>query len=524
MSNAGLRLLGRVRQFMWRAAPLFAVALCATSIGASVWAASSAPAISGRPAPASFADLADTLSASVVNVSTTQTLRRPQADATPAPRRQAPQGQGRQGQTPQGQAPQGDPDQGMEDFFRDFLERGQNAPRRVSSLGSGFIVDPSGIIVTNNHVIEDADEVSVTLNDGTTLPATILGRDTQTDIALLQVKPRAPLTAVHLGDSDKARVGDWVIAIGNPFGLGGSVTAGIISARNRDINAGPYDDFIQTDAPINRGNSGGPLFNMDGEVIGVNSAIYSPSGGSVGIGFAVPSAIVRSVFGQLRQGGTVRRGWLGVRIQAVTPEIAESLGIDNPRGAMVAGVTKDGPAAKAGVLSGDVILTFDGKPVPDSRTLPRLVADTPAGKNANVEVLRRGQRKIIPVAIGRLAAADEKAGAKPAAPKAGAEQHHSATKLGLTLAAITPDLRTRYRLGADVTGGVVVTEVDPEGPAAEKNIRPGDVIVEVGQQKITSPQDVTAKVDALTKGKNVVLLSVSRGGELSFVGVRITGG
>jgi serine protease Do len=502
---------------------------CATSWVAI--AASAPPAAVARPAPANFADLADQLSATVVNISTTQMLRRPRPPVAENPQDGKGQQQGRQGQNGPSQngqaqnAPKTAPDQDQEteDLFRDFLDRGQSTPRRVSSLGSGFIIDPSGLIVTNNHVIEDADEVNVTLNDGTTLPAEILGRDTQTDLALLQVKPHAPLMAAKFGDSDKSRVGEWVMAIGNPFGLGGSVTAGIISARNRDINAGPYDDYIQTDAPINRGNSGGPLFNMDGEVIGVNSAIYSPSGGSVGIGFAIPSAIVKSIVGQLRGGGSVKRGLLGVRIQAVTPEIAESVGLESARGAMVAGVTKDGPAAKAGIQVGDLILTFDGKPVPDSRTLPRLVADTPIGKTSNVELLRRGERKTIAVTIGRLQSDDAK-DATPEKPKVAAAPHKSATKLGLTLAAITPDLRTRYRIGQEVSG-VVVTDVDLDGPAADKNIRAGDVISEVGQQKVTSPQDATAKVDAAAKsGKNVVLLSVVRSGELSFVGVRLAGG
>ncbi|HXJ00157.1 MAG TPA: Do family serine endopeptidase, partial [Micropepsaceae bacterium] len=311
------------------------------------------PAIAARPQ--GYADLAERLLPMVVNISTSQTLRRrPDAEAPAQP-----------------QAPQGSP---LDDFFKDFLDRG-NRPRRVQSLGSGFVIDPAGYIVTNNHVIEGADEITVILSDTTSLPATLVGTDDKTDLALLKVNSKQPLAVAKFGDSDRARVGDLVMAIGDPFGLGGTVTTGIVSARNRDINSGPYDDFIQTDAPINRGNSGGPLFNMDGEVIGINSAIYSPTGGSVGIGFSIPSNAAKNVLAQLRATGKIQRGWLGVRIQQVSDEIAESMNLDRPRGALIAGMTDGGPAAKAGVQNGDVVLSFDGKPVSDSRALPRLVAD-----------------------------------------------------------------------------------------------------------------------------------------------------
>jgi len=314
-----------------------------------------------------------------------------------------------------------------------------------------------------------------------------------------------------------------VMAIGDPFGLGGTVTTGIVSARNRDINSGPYDDFIQTDAPINRGNSGGPLFNMDGDVIGINSAIYSPTGGSVGIGFSIPSNAARNVLAQLRTGKLVR-GWLGVRIQEVSQEIAESMGLDKPRGALIAGMTDGGPAAKAGMQNGDVVLSFDGKPVADNRALPRMVAESQVGKTVPMEVLRKGKRQNISVTVQKLADDEKVASAdKPAAKgtATSANKQLSALNLGMTLAPVTQDARRRFKLDPKVEG-VVVTDVDADSPAGQKNIRAGDVITEVAQQRVTSPDEVTAKLDAERKaGHKVVLLQVSRGGELTFIGVRI---
>ena len=298
----------------------------------------------------------------------------------------------------------------MDELFRDFFNRrgqGENqnrdrGPRRVNSLGSGFIIDPAGIVVTNNHVIADADEITVILNDGTRLKAELIGNDKKTDLALLKVKADKPLKAVKFGDSEKLRLGEWVIAIGNPFSLGGTVTAGIVSARNRDINSGPYDNYIQTDAAINRGNSGGPLFNLDGDVIGINTAIISPSGGSIGIGFAVPSKTALAVIDQLKQFGETRRGWLGVRIQQVTDEIAESLNIKPARGALVAGIDDKGPAKPAGIEAGDVIVKFDGKDIKEMRDLPRVVADTPVGKDVPVVIIRKGKEETKTVKLGRL--------------------------------------------------------------------------------------------------------------------------
>ncbi|PWR22359.1 DegQ family serine endoprotease [Zavarzinia compransoris] len=458
-----------------------------------------------RGAPDSFADLAEKLSPAVVNISTTQTVTG---------------GGDEEGEVPMPQFPPGSP---FEEFFKDFLERqgrGNAEPRKVTSLGSGFVIDPSGVIVTNNHVIQDAEEITVTLSDGTKLPAELRGKDPKTDVAVLVVKPSKPLPFVNFGDSDKARVGDWVLAIGNPFGLGGSVSAGIISARNRDINAGPYDDFIQTDAAINRGNSGGPLFNMDGEVIGINTAIYSPSGGSVGIGFSVPSALARQVVAQLREFGETRRGWLGVRIQTVTDEIAESLTLDKARGALVAGVDEKGPAAEAGIQAGDVILTFDGKPVTDMRSLPRVVAETRIGATVPVTVWRDGKEKGLQVKVGQL---DEKVADASAnsGNRGGSNPGRVQVVLGMSLSPVTADLRTRHSIPEDVKG-VVVTEVAGSSFAAEKGVRPGDVILEVAQSKVESPAQIADKVKAEKEaGKKSVLFLISRAGDLSFVALRV---
>ena len=349
----------------WIAGLSFLIALFAWSLAAHA-----------RAAPESFADLAERLLPTVVNIATTQVV-----------------------ETRRGEE--------FEEFFKEFFERrgGQPPPqekRRASALGSGFIIDASGYIVTNHHVIKDADEITVRLHDDTLLKAELIGSDEKTDLALLKVEFDKPLPATTWGRSEKTRIGDWVIAIGNPFGLGGTVTAGIVSARQRDINSGPYDDFIQTDAAINRGNSGGPMFNLDGEVIGVNTAIFSPSGGSIGIGFAIPSDLAKNVVMQLRQFGEVRRGWLGVRIQTVTEELAEGLRLGKPRGALVASVTEDGPAEKGGILGGDVILEFDGRTVPDMRKLPRMVAETPIGQDVEVVVWRKGEKKTVTIHLGEL--------------------------------------------------------------------------------------------------------------------------
>ncbi|HXL99415.1 MAG TPA: DegQ family serine endoprotease [Rhizomicrobium sp.] len=453
-----------------------------------------------RGAPDSFADLANQLLPTVVNIATTETLK-PNAQAA--------------------QLPDLPPDSELQQLFKGLLDQGKNVPRRVTSLGSGFVIDPSGLIVTNYHVIDQAEQITVTLNDGTSLPARVVGSDEKTDLALLRVKPAKPLPSAHFGDSNKPRVGDWVVAIGNPFGLGSTVTAGIVSARNRDIAAGPYDDFIQTDAPINRGNSGGPLFDMDGNVVGINSVIYSPSGGSVGIGFAIPSNMARQVVDQIEKFGATRRGWIGVRIQGVTDDIAESMSLPNSTGALVAEVTAGGPAAKAGLLPGDVVESFDGKPVPDSRSLPRMVADTPIGKTAAVEYVRGGQKQTARVTVAKLEDDDKIAAAK--ATPAPTRTETKLTQLGFSLGPLDAAARAKFHVAPEVQG-VVVTGVDPDSAAGDKNFQPGDVIVEVQNQPVRSPDDVSRHLDADTRaGKKVELLLVNRGGNATYVAMRLDG-
>jgi serine protease Do len=417
------------------------------------------------------------------------------------------------------------PDSPFRQYFDDFFkrqQRGQTPQQRpVNAMGSGFVIDSAGLIVTNNHVIDGADSIQVHFTDGSTLKAELVGRDPKIDLAVLRVKPPKPLVAVTFGDSDLTRVGDWVIAVGNPFGLGGSVSLGIVSARNRDINAGPYDDFIQTDAAINKGNSGGPLFNMAGEVIGINTAIYSPSGGSVGIGFSVPSRTARGIIDQLVQFGETRRGWLGVRIQSVTDDLVESLGLDKARGALIADVTPTGPAEKAGIEAGDVVVEFDGRAIKEMKDLPRLVADTAIGKKVAVKVLRKGKEVMITAEVGRLEDGEKLvAQAGAGSGLAGA----TVSVLGMTVSQITDDLRKRFSIDADVKGAVVTT-VEPNSTAADKKIEPGDVITEAGEKPVGSPGDVEASVkNAERDKKNSVLMLVSKGGkqgEMRFIAIRL---
>jgi serine protease Do len=455
-----------------------------------------------RVPPGSFADLADTLVPAVVNISTTQALPDKTADKdTP--------------DTPE--LPPGSP---FDEFsFTNPGERNGTGAQRptVHSLGSGFVVDASGLIVTNNHVIAGAEEITVILPDDTNLKAQIVGRDTVTDLALLKVEPKQPLPVLKWGDSNKERVGDWVLAVGNPFGLGGSVTAGIVSARARDIHAGPYDDFLQTDAPINRGNSGGPLVNLDGEVIGINTAIYSPSGGSIGIGFAIPSSLARSVIEQLQKSGKVERGWFGVRIQAVTDDIAESLGLDKPRGALVTDVDANSPAAIAKVQPGDVVLTFDGKPIEKTRQLPRMVAETQADKTVKVTMWRDGKEISADVKISLLNTDKLAAAPAPAGPPH--KDTPTIDAAGMSLAKITPDVRRDLELPEDAKG-VIVLDVDEDGPAAKKGVQTGDIVASVGRDAVTAPQEVVDKIEAARKaGRKSVLLRIERDGAAQFVAV-----
>src|SRR5579862_7268408 len=486
--------------------PLWLIA----ALSAAVFVLPAGPA--AARGPENIADVAEQVIDAVVNISTSQKV---DARITGMP-----------------DLPPGSP---MEEFFDEFFKkhRGQGGggdnggddadktPHRISSLGSGFIIDPAGLVVTNNHVIADADEISVILNDGTKLPAELVGKDSKADLALLRVHTDHPLKAVAFGDSDKLRLGEWVIAIGNPFSLGGTVTAGIVSARNRDIQSGPYDNYIQTDAAINRGNSGGPLFNLNGEVIGINTAIISPSGGSIGIGFAVPSDTAMPVLDQLRQFGEARRGWLGVRIQQVTDDIAESLSIKPARGALVAGVDDKGPAKPAGIEPGDVVVKFDGKDIKEPKDLSRVVADTAVGKEVDVVIIRKGEEQSKRVTLGRLEDNDKP---QPASAKSTPEPEKPVTQkaLGLDLANLSKDLRGRYKI-KDSVKGVIITGVDNASDAADKRLSAGDVIVEVAQEAVSNAADIKKRVEQLKKdGKKSVLLLVSNAdGELRFVALGV---
>lgn len=477
---------------------------------------SAAPAFARGPD--GIADVAEKVIDAVVNISTSQTVEANKGGGG---------GGGDRGAMPQ--LPPGSP---FEEFFDDFFKNrkgpgggskgGDMQPRKTNSLGSGFIVDTAGVVVTNNHVIADADEINVIMNDGTKIKAELVGVDKKTDIAVLKFKPVKPLIAVKFGDSDKLRLGEWVIAIGNPFSLGGSVTAGIVSARNRDISQGPYDNYIQTDASINRGNSGGPLFNLEGEVVGVNTLIISPTGGSIGLGFAVPSKTVAGVVDQLRQFGELRRGWLGVRIQQVTDEIAESLNIKPARGALVAGVDDKGPAKPAGIEPGDVVVKFDGKDVKDPKDLSRVVADTAVGKEVDVVIIRKGAEETRKVTLGRLEDNEKAQQAAAKTKEDPVEKPVTQKALGLDLATLSKDLRTKYKIKESVKG-VIVTGVDGNSDAAEKRLSAGDVIVEVAQEAVGNAADVKKRVDQLKKdGKKSVLLLVANGdGELRFVALSV---
>jgi serine protease Do len=504
---------GAIPALSHRLRPMLAAICLCSSVGA-ISVLAPAPALARGPD--GIADVAERVIDAVVNISTSQTV-------------EAKGGGG-------GAMPQLPPGSPFEEFFDDFFKNrrgpgggskggdkgGDLQPHKTNSLGSGFIIDTSGIVVTNNHVIADADEINVIMNDGTKIKAELVGVDKKTDLAVLRFKPVKPLIAVKFGDSDKLRLGEWVIAIGNPFSLGGTVTAGIVSARNRDISSGPYDNYIQTDAAINRGNSGGPLFNLDGEVIGVNTLIISPSGGSIGIGFAVPSKTVAGVVDQLRQFGELRRGWLGVRIQQVTDEIAESLNIKPARGALIAGVEEKGPAKPAGIEPGDVVVKFDGKDIKEPKDLSRVVADTAVGKEVDVVIIRKGQEETRKVTLGRLEDTDKAVPASAKTKEEPAEKPVTQKALGLDLATLSKDLRSRYKI-KDSVKGVIITNVDSTSDAADKRLSAGEVIVEVAQEAVSNAADVKKRVDQLKKdGKKSVLLLVANGdGELRFVALSV---
>lgn len=428
-------------------------------------------------------------------------------------------------------------DSPFKDFFDQFLKKKQQegqggnnktpnnnggdntAPnpeeRTVNSMGSGFIIDATGLIVTNNHVVEGATTIQVHMQDGTMMKAELVGRDPKTDIAVIRVKPEKALPTVSFGDSDKTRIGEWALAIGNPFGLGGSVSLGIISARKRDINSGPYDDYFQTDAAINKGNSGGPLFNMNGDVVGINSAIFSPSGGSVGIGFSIPSNTAKSVVNQLVKFGETRRGWLGVKIQTVTPDIAESMGLKTPRGALVADVTKGSPSEKSGIQAGDVIIQFDGREIADSKELPRVVAETEVGKEVDVKVVRDAKDLDVKVTLGRLEDGEKQVAADTNAKPTPTVAPSTITTLGMTVSSMNDELRSKFKVEEKLTGALV-TEVASDGAAVDKGVTAGDVIMEAGGKPVTSSSDVSSAIEAATKdGKASVLLLIAKSGKSS---------
>ena len=453
------------------------------------------PQVGARGAPESFADLVEKLSPAVVNITST-TLMKQQPEFNPS-------------------IPPGSP---FEEFFREFQDRGnpQNSPkrrRRGSALGSGFIISSDGFVVTNNHVIENADEIEIEMIDGTLIQAEVFGRDEKTDIALLKVKTKNDLPFVEFGDATKARAGDWVLAIGNPLGQGFSVSAGIVSARGRSLS-GSYDDFIQTDAAINRGNSGGPLFDMAGKVIGVNTAILSPNGGSIGIGFSMSSSVVEKVVDQLRNFGETRRGWLGVRIQDISIDVADALGLQNTQGALVTDVP-EGPARDAGLKSGDIIKEFDGKVIDSTKTLVRVVADSAVGKSVPVKIIRDGKELMKSVQLGRLEdALALSQGSKPKPQK-------SIIVAGMTLSTITDEIRTRMELDSDIDG-LLVSNVEAGSDAEDKGIRKGDIIIKSGQKPITTPMDLRDEIDnALNSARKSLLLLIYRDGSRRFIALTL---
>ena len=444
--------------------------------------------------PRSVADLAERLIPAVVNISTQSVHDDNQGVAIPS-------------------VPEGSP---FQDFFDDFFEHSPDGTERqqtVQSLGSGFVIDASGLIVTNHHVIFGADEITVKLADGSRHEARIIGRDTKTDLALLKVDAAPPMQTVRFAPQQDLRVGDWVMAIGNPFGLGGSVSVGIVSARNRDIKTGPYDSFIQTDAAINRGNSGGPLFDMYGNVVGVNTVIISQTGTSIGLGFAIPSQIADRVVQQLIEFGETRRGWLGIRIQEISEDLAEGLGLTEDHGVLVSWVNDDGPADKAGLLPGDVIVSYGGSAINTVRDLTRLAAESKVGTEMTIRLVRKGRIMTVPILVGHLESN------QIIVPKEKEAKAKGLSFMGIGLAELTEAERKRHNLG-DQVEGVVVAYVEPNSPAANKHIQTGMVIVEINQEIVSTPEAVMQRIEALKQaGRKTIVFLLARpdGGELVFI-------
>lgn len=454
------------------------------------------PSASVQIAPPSFAKLIEAVQPAVVSIASSHTL-------TQRTMRQA----------PELELPEGSPfKKFFEEHFRGQIPEGM-PNSEMQAMGSGFIVDPAGYVVTNNHVIEGAGEITVILHDGTRHTAKVKGRDPKTDLALLKIETNEELPYVRFGDSEKTKVGDWVVAVGNPFGLGGSVSAGIVSARGRDIRSGPYDDYLQIDAPINRGNSGGPLFDATGKVVGINTAIFSPSGGSVGIGFAIPAKIAEPVIAELKSDGRVARGWLGVHIQSIDETLAESLNLESEEGALVSSVEPDSPADRGGLKVGDVILAFAGEEVEDARALPRMVADTDDGDKVAVTVWRDGKQQSLKVTLGSLPSEETVA-------MRGADDADDGTpKLGVTLSALSKEAKEHYKLSDDEVG-VLIVDVARNGPAAKHGIKRGDIISRIGQTEVTKPDEIVSEIKRAAKEKRkTVLLLIKRDGVSRFVAV-----
>jgi serine protease Do len=462
-------------------------------------------AATGRQAAvSSFADIAAGAEPAVVNISTSQTVKNEGFRGFgPLPGPGNPEGRGG------GPSPFGENDP-FEQFFRRFMPQVPKSFKQ-RSLGSGFAISSDGLIVTNNHVVEHADEVQVKLSSGEhQYKAKVLGTDPKTDLALVKIEPQGKIAALTLGDSGNLRVGDWVMAIGNPFGLEQTVTAGIVSAKGRVIGQGPYDDFIQTDASINPGNSGGPLLNVNGEVVGINSAIFSESGGNMGIGFAIPSNLAKAVIEQLRTRGKVVRGWLGVMIQDVTEDLANSFKLSDPHGALVSSVKEDGPAAKAGLERGDIIVGFDGKPVKSSHELPSMVAATPIGKNVDVKVLREGNEKTLQMKIAEMPKGEGEG-------EGGESEEQSGEKLGLSVAPVTPEVARQ--LGIEPGSGVLVRAVKSGSTAEDAGLQPGDVILEVNRKAVKSVEAFKSAVSGAKKDESLLFL-VRRGDSTVFLALK----